>query len=425
MNWAPFAAAIFAVLPAFALAEPAPRSTFAISPPSPTAPKLTTAYSFTYGSGSHGGLVSDASGNLYGTTGGSVFKLTPARGSGWTATVLYRFGSEGMPGYMSMAGVTLDNAGNIYGTTSMSETGYGTVFMLVPPGSTTRGPACVPVSPNAMCMRVLWSFTNGADGGTPYGGVVLSAGGKLYGTTTSGGATPNKWGVVFELDPAAPAGTPPVTLVDFGALQPQGGYLVSPRGDLAYDNKTGNLYGVAGWGIFQLAPSSSSWIFSVLHMLNFDQSEGYDSPGGMILDSSGNLYGTTAVGSGDTAYGTVFRLNNSGATTPWSLDVLYSFNGAQGQARNPEAGVAFGPKGTLWLTTQAGGASGEGAVVQLTPPGGACPAVAPRWCETWVGSLNLFKGANSNGAPLFVNGVLYATTISGGSATQGAVVQVK
>jgi uncharacterized repeat protein (TIGR03803 family) len=75
---------------------------------------------------------------------------------------------------------------------------------------------------------------------------------------------------------------------------------------------------------------------------------------GVIMDSSGNLYGTTS-GCGAGGGGTVFELANSGGV--WSETLLYSFDG-QVQGGFPVAGLIMDAKGNLYGTTESGGGGG-------------------------------------------------------------------
>jgi len=141
----------------------------------------------------------DLAGNVYGTTWrggansvGMVYKLSLGK-KGWTEKTLYSFkgGSDGSYPY---AGVVLDAAGNIYGTTGYGgQSGYGSVFELV-----------APVGKGSYQEKVLWSF-NGTDGELPDGSVILDDAGNLYGTTQVGGSTwqggggTSGYGVVFEV----------------------------------------------------------------------------------------------------------------------------------------------------------------------------------------------------------------------------------
>ncbi len=75
------------------------------------------------GVGPFAGLISDAAGNLYGTTinggyydEGTVFELRPAVGGGWTQHILHTFGGT-EDGTYPYAGLVLDAFGNLYGAT--------------------------------------------------------------------------------------------------------------------------------------------------------------------------------------------------------------------------------------------------------------------------------------------------------------------
>jgi len=136
-----------------------------------------------------GGLVSDAAGNLYGATevggsagGGTVYELTNSDGH-WTFTVIYSFSGHAGP-YSKLA---MDAAGNLFGTTyGDGSAGVGTVFKLMRSGS-------------GWTYALLHDFTGGSDGASPLGGVLLDAGGHVYGTAEMGGA--HGWGVVYKVAP--------------------------------------------------------------------------------------------------------------------------------------------------------------------------------------------------------------------------------
>jgi uncharacterized repeat protein (TIGR03803 family) len=196
-----------------------------------------------------GGLIFDGGGNLYGTTyqggssnGGTVFKLTPAAGGGWTETVLHSFGS-GQDGNTPMADLILDAAGNLYGTTFYGgANAFGMVFELTPGagGSWTE--------------TVVHNFSNNAtDGGFPSVGLVSDSSGSLYGATQKGGSL--GYGVVFKLTPTTGGSWTETVLHDFGSSRDG----VSPQGNLIFD-AVGNLYGTTyegggGWGtVFEITP---------------------------------------------------------------------------------------------------------------------------------------------------------------------------
>src|ERR1019366_2578878 len=255
------------------------------------------------------GLIVDAAGNLYGTTtaggaynSGTGFELTPAAGGGWTETVLHNFGN-GTDGATPYAGLIFDAAGNLYGTTQYGGTyGVGTVFELTPAGG------------GSWTEKVLYSFNhNGADGGVPAAGLIFDAAGNLYGTTVNGGTGSNcvlGCGTVFELTPAAGGGWTEQVLHSFNNNGADGS---TPFAGLIFD-AAGNLYGTTfaggtyGYGtVFELTPAAGGgWTETVLH--NFGNGTDGTAPyAGLIFDAAGNLYGTTFVG-GTYGYGTVFEV---------------------------------------------------------------------------------------------------------------------
>jgi uncharacterized repeat protein (TIGR03803 family) len=158
--------------------------------------KETILHSFTGradGAAPYGNLIFDAQGNLYGTTYsggtdgyGTVFKLDPKG----TVTVLYGFTAKA-DGAHPAAGLVFDADGNLYGTTSFGGDLWGTIFRLSPVGVLT----------------VLYTFTGQADGASPLAPLIIDADGNLYGTTTEGGnfeggcVRPYGCGTVFKLTP--------------------------------------------------------------------------------------------------------------------------------------------------------------------------------------------------------------------------------
>jgi len=153
--------------------------------------------------------------------------------------------------------------------------------------------------------QVLYSFcsqTNCADGAYPAAGLIMDGSGNLYGTTVHGGA----------------------------------------RG-----------YGT----VFQLTPTGTGWSENVLYGFcpQGNCADGANPAAGLIMDGSGNLYGTT-VGGGARGYGTVFQLTPTG--TGWNENVLYSFcpQGNCADGAYPAAGLIMDGSGNLYGTTQEGGA---------------------------------------------------------------------
>jgi uncharacterized repeat protein (TIGR03803 family) len=244
-----------------------------------------------------------------------------------TYTTLYNF--KGDPdGYSPQGDLIRDAKGNLYGTTASGGSNHGVVFKLDTAGNE----------------KVLYTFTGGADGGTPQT-ALLQAAGSFYGTTYSGGAFGQ--GVVFQLK-----GSKETVLHSFGGADGS-----HPAAGLIRD-KAGNLYGTTYYGgasgagtVFKLDTTGTE---TVLYSFT-GGSDGKWPPGRLVLDSTGNLYGTTFGGGlmncdhGLHGCGVVFKLDTTATET-----VLYTFTGAA-DGGSPAAGLVRDKAGNLYGTTYAGG----------------------------------------------------------------------
>jgi len=295
----------------------------------------------------YAGLVMDAAGSLYGTTNGggansvgTVFKLSPAK----TERILHSF-SQSSDGYAPFyASLAIDAKGNLYGTTGAGGTNFvGTAFKVRPTGAES----------------LLYSFCsqgNCTDGLSPDAGLIDKKG-NFYGTTAGGGA--NASGTVFEL---TSTGTETVLYSFNSAVE---GY--TPLAGLIMD-KQGNLYGTTNVGgthgfgtVFEVNPSTGTE--TVLYNFGSQTGDGQNPQYcGLVMDARGNLYGTTTYG-GAHGFGTVFRLKPSTGTET----VLYSFGSQTGDGHFPWAGLVIDSMGNLYGTTEAGGANSFGAVFKVTP----------------------------------------------------------
>jgi uncharacterized repeat protein (TIGR03803 family) len=201
---------------------------------------------------------------------------------------------------------------------------------------------------------VLYNFAGGADGASPYGGVIGDGAGNLYGTTHSGGSF--KVGVVYEL---SPSGVEKV-LFNFGTAGTNGN---GPSDGVVRDS-AGNLYGTATLAVFKLTPSGQ-YTTLALYACQF----GGEFWAGVVLDAAGNLYGTTGVPTleqcdGDTPvpYGAVYKINTFG-----QLKVLYAFPGESAErGQSPNAGVILDATGRLYGSATN---SGAGTVYEIDSAG--------------------------------------------------------
>jgi uncharacterized repeat protein (TIGR03803 family) len=319
------------------------------------------------------GLVMGADGNLYGTTlsggkqrpcpdgCGTVFALSPPSAGqiAWTEIIIHRFRGEAGGGTSNpQAGLTMGAGGVLYGTTAGSGNDGGAVFAVQPPA----------VGETRWTEKLLHRFSGGKDGFRPFSGLIIGAGGVLYGTTSLGGNSACNCGTVFALMPPAAGKT--------------------------------------------------RWTKRVLH--SFDGADGSYPDSALLMDGAGNLFGTTV--SGSRSAGTVFQLVRPGlGETRWSHRLLHSF-GRHHDGNYPEAGLIIDARGVLYGTTGAGGDSGFGTVFELSPPA----AGETQWTETVLYS---FKDGNDGDRPtgdliMDPNGVLYGTTYIGGVSDRGTVFQL-
>jgi uncharacterized repeat protein (TIGR03803 family) len=334
------------------------------------------------------GLIRDSRGNLYGTTvsggRGNAGVVYAVDATGHEA-VLYRF-MGGADGARPNSSVTGDSAGNLYGTTLLGgEWNAGVVYKLDPTGHETvlhsfpqnDGWACSP-SPGVIrdsegnlygtvpaCLQsnaaglvykidtannwtVLYSFTGGADGGSPKAGVIRDSAGNLYGTTASGGDSTacNGYGcgVVYKLDATGHE----TVLYSFKG----GADGVGPGGVIR--DSAGNLYGTTGSGgtgnagvVYKLDKTGHETV-----LYSFSSQTNGEYPSAVIRDAAGNLYGTAQCG-GTSGSGMVYKLGPSG-----NLTVLYN-------GEYSSAGVIRDSAGNLYGTTQYGGTAGLGVVYKL------------------------------------------------------------
>jgi len=255
-------------------------------------------------------LVPDKAGDIYGSAGmgkynhGAIGELTPGS-DGWTYTDLYdfcpppRYCKDGLQPESALA---WDTQGNLYGTmleggNNRCSGGCGVAFQMTPNGDGTW---------TYHVIHYFGSFKN--DGTLPVAGLVLDAAGNAYGATWGGG--PNNCGIVYELQPAGRRWKEKV-LYNFPGLWGSGGCGVVDT--LALD-PAGNLYGMTLGGdkrcgpcglIFKLSPQKSGkWKYSALHIFHGPEGAG---PYGVILDSKGNIFGTTFQG-GKYDFGVAFEI---------------------------------------------------------------------------------------------------------------------
>ncbi len=345
------------------------------------------------------GVIKDGASNLFGTTSyyngastpGTVFKLAPDG----TETVLHKF-SDGNDGGYPNADLIQDELGNLYGTTPMGGAGgAGVVFELAPNGTET----------------VMHAFTGGNDGGGPRAGVIRDRKSNLYGTAAGGCC-----GIVYRL---SKDGTDTVLYSFAGGTDGDG----PGHSDRLIRDKAGNLYGttVAGgvYGEGTVFRISADGTETVLHSFG-GGSDGKIPEAGVVKDNAGSLYGTTYMGGGTgcgNGCGTVFKLAPDGTET-----VLYSFcslaNCSDGGF--PETNLILDKSGNLYGTTESGlYGNDKGAVFKLAPGG------TETVLHSFTGGADGSSPNDLFQATTRAKGYLYGTTQNGGAQGAGTVFRLK
>jgi uncharacterized repeat protein (TIGR03803 family) len=244
----------------------------------------------------------DAAGNLYGA-GGCAFGLSPESGGRWKEHILHCYPAFKGDGWGALTRPTPNGSGDLYGETAMGGT------------STLCGGGC---------------------------------------------------GTIYELQHTS-GGWQEHILHDFGT---GGDDMAFPEGSLFLD-ETGSLYGTAGGGIYGhgavyrlTLESNGHWKETILH--SFTGRASGDGPGGGVaMDKMGNLYGATiAGGTSSCSCGVVYKLT-PGLQGAWKYTVLHRFTGFDGA--QPDANLILDSKGNLYGTTITGGSNGGGVVFEITP----------------------------------------------------------
>lgn len=357
----------------------------------------------------------------------SVLVLVAPLPAASTYKVLYTFGALPDGNVPSGGtGLVLDSAGNLYGTTLEggtgpgcgTDSGCGTLFKLTPnqDGSWTES--------------ILFEFLGDSATGAFPGGLTFDSAGNLYGTTGTGGPCDDLGcGTVFKMTPNPDGSWTHSTLFDFPGLT-DGTF---PTYGLTFD-AAGNIYGSTSEGgtqncgtIYQLSPDpDGSWTHTVLYNFTCNNSiDGSFPEGGLVLGSSGQLFGTSLRGGNSTSCseiscGRVFVLAKN-ASGEWLYHTLYSFTGGA-DGGSPETGLVL-HTGKLYGTTRSGGnlscaSGGCGVLFELSNSNGV-------WTEqvlrTFEGGAD---GAYPVATPVFdATGRLYSASqqISGGPG-YGAVL---
>jgi len=365
------------------------------------------------GGAPYAGLTQDRAGNFYGTTTyggqvtstcpigcGVVFKLSHV-GEGWVLNPIYTF-QGGTDGANPFAGVVIASDGSLYGTTGggggdgcadylFYGVGCGTVFRLQPQPHACASVEC------PWTETVLYRFSGGTDGATPgFGNLLFDSAGNLYGAATYGGLDDGDCttgcGVVYELTHSSQGWAENAVYSFIGGYDGQ-----APFSGLTFDS-SGNLYGTNYAGaVYELMPSQSGWSEqTVCRCL-------VEPYGGVVFDSAGNLYGGDQFG-GENAGGSVYELTpgNNG----WTYNLLFSFSYGQG----PEDTLVLDSSGNIYGTSYSNEfPSFNGEVFELSPGNGT-------WNINYLHAFDYDDGAIPIGSVVRdSNGTLFGTASGGGN----------
>jgi len=322
---------------------------------------------------SYGSLITDVDGNIYGTAGGGgkfgggvVFKLKPLA-NGWGYGVIHSFchntnctdGSEpdyGLAYAGQAAGAFWDETSPLFGTTTVGgANNMGAVYKLAPTGS-------------GWSFQVIHSYSSGFHGGD----LLVDSSGNLFGTTLLGGA--NSGGTIYRLTAGTWGETTlhnfcaEANCAD--GWEPSGRLLMDAAGNLFGTTGGGGAgaHCTADHGCGVVFERTANGKFKVLYDFcsRSNCRDGLDPSAGVIMDASGNLLGTSYEG-GTGSGGTAFSLSRS---NNWAETVLYNFCSALNCAdgAGPVAPLIMDASGNLFGTGATGGANGDyGTVFELKP----------------------------------------------------------
>ena len=319
-----------------------------------------------------------------------------------TYTVLHTFKGAPTDGEAPFGVLNRDSTGNLYGASVEGGSGK----------CNTHGCGAAFMLNKTGSEVWLHSF-GGKNGEYPSGGLFRDSAGNLYGTTEDGGT--NCYGMGF------PGCGTVFKLNKVGSESQYYSFAGTPNGyspSSLLVESSGNLYGTALGGtdglgvVFSINRTGNE---TVLHSFT-GSSDGCSPAQGVIPDAAGNLYGVTfSGGSGfcNSGYGTVYKLDTNGV-----LIVLHTFAGSDGG--NPNSRLIFDAQGNLYGTTANGGnaecgGTGCGTVFELSPqPDG-------NWSQTVLYDFcslpGCADGQEPEVGPLAVDsaGNIYGTTYFGGA----------
>lgn len=357
--------------------------------------------------GGNSGLAA-ANGSLLVTSNDSVYGTAPrggidragsifalAKGQTTFTTLAFLTGTHGAD---PVGGVVMDAAGNLYGTTVYTTNGLSGNYSRLT-GIVGAGDGTIFELPKGSHTITTLATFNGTDGQSPQGTLVIDASGNLFGTTRTGGAFGD--GTVFEL--SAGSGSI-ITLASFNGANGS-----NPIAPLLLDS-AGNLFGTTPTGgangdgtVFEIPAGGT-----LTTLATFDGANGASPQAGLVESASGDLFGSASAG-GDNGDGNLYEVAaGSSAITP-----LASFAGTDGSA--PQGQLAIDSAGDVFGTARLSGSADDGTVFEWMSGGNAITTIA---------SFNALNGSLPDGLAADGNGNYFALTSSGGGFGLGTLDRI-
>lgn len=321
-----------------------------------------------------GDLIMDGGGNVYGTASGGgrfdvgvIFKMKPGV-NGWTYAVLHSFCKEinCTDGSAPTAGLSYQGqtSGALWNGSSPL---FGVAFL----GGLNNNGVVYDLTTNGMSWtyKVIHTFKSS---GQPQP-VQTDTGGNLFGATAIGGAYGG--GLLYRLAAGTWRETTLHNFCEFDACRdgtgPQGKLIIDAAGDLFGVTPLGgevvNCFNELGCGLVFERPAGGGYEVILTFCSLANCADGANPYGGLTMDGSGNLFGTTFNGgANESDSGIVFELTAGGAES-----ILYEFcpnGGTCADGAAPDTTLLLDGQGDLFGTTHFGGTNGNyGSAFVLKP----------------------------------------------------------
>jgi len=347
----------------------------------------------TNGNYPYGSLMQATNGQLYGMTYGGgannigvLFEYDPA-----TSTYTKKLDFAGTINERNPCGSLIQSTNNkLYGMTSQGgATDMGVLFEYDP-------------AINIYSKKL--DFAGPTNGSNPYGSLMQSSNGNLYGMTYGGGAT--DMGVLFEYDPATNIYSKKLDFAGATNGSNPYGYLMQASNGKLYAMT--NYGGVNNMGVlFEYDPATSTYT----KKLDFAGATNGSNPHGSLMQAmNGKLYGMTNSG-GINNIGILFEYDPATNTYTKKLDFAGASNGS-----NPYGSLMQASNGKLYGMTNSGGTNSMGVLFEYDPA-----------TDTYTKKLDFAgatNGSNPHGSLMqATNGKLYGMTNSGGTNSMGVLFE--